>query len=63
LQGGFKDILAYHLEKQNDLFWDNNNGGFFAVEGGDQTLLLRMKEDYDGAEPCNNSVSALNLLR
>jgi len=50
-------------EKQNELFWDEKNGGFFAVEGGDVTLLLRMKEDYDGAEPCNNSVSALNLLR
>ncbi len=25
--------------------------------------LLRMKEDYDGAEPSPNSVSALNLLR
>lgn len=26
-------------------------------------MLLRMKEDYDGAEPSANSVSALNLFR
>jgi uncharacterized protein YyaL (SSP411 family) len=33
------------------------------VSGKDKTILLRMKEDYDGAEPSPNSVSALNLLR
>jgi len=50
-------------ESQNKLFWDSVNGAYFAVEAGDKNLVLRMKEDYDGAEPCNNSVAALNLLR
>jgi len=50
-------------EKQNELFWDSKNGGYFGVQANDSTLLLRMKEDYDGAEPSNNSVAAHNLLR
>ena len=29
----------------------------------DSSILLRLKEDYDGAEPSPNSISALNLLR
>jgi uncharacterized protein YyaL (SSP411 family) len=50
-------------EKQDALFWDAQSGGYFSVSGRDPNILLRMKEDYDGAEPSPNSVSALNLLR
>jgi uncharacterized protein YyaL (SSP411 family) len=50
-------------EKQNELFLDESEGGYFAVRANTQDLLLRMKEDYDGAEPCNNSVAVINLLR
>ncbi len=49
--------------KQNELFWDGEHGGFFTTDGSDATVLLRMKEDHDGAEPSPNSVAALNLLR
>ena len=45
------------------LFWDDQGSGYFSSPAGDPHLLLRMKEDYDGAEPSANSVSALNLLR
>jgi len=45
------------------LFWDDVSGGYFSSAEGDPHLLLRMKEEYDGAEPSANSVSALNLLR
>jgi uncharacterized protein YyaL (SSP411 family) len=58
--------LAWALElqkKQNDLFWDSTSHGFFSTTGHDPSVLLRMKEDYDGAEPSPNSVAALNLLR
>jgi hypothetical protein len=50
-------------ETQNRLFWDKNSSGFFDSSGEDETILLRTKEDYDGAEPSGNSIAALNLLR
>ncbi|MCF7732567.1 MAG: thioredoxin domain-containing protein [Akkermansiaceae bacterium] len=49
--------------KQDELFWDSEHGGYFASTGEDPNILLRSKEAYDGAEPSENSVSALNLLR
>jgi uncharacterized protein YyaL (SSP411 family) len=55
---------ALALQKQQDaLFWDEWGGGYFDTSGADETILLRMKEGYDGAEPSANSVAALNLLR
>jgi len=49
--------------RQNELFWDGRSGGYFTTTGKDADILLRSKEDYDGAEPSPNSVAALNLLR
>jgi uncharacterized protein YyaL (SSP411 family) len=55
---------AYHLQLQQDkLFLDAVNGGYYTTSGLDKTILIRMKEDQDGAEPSANSVSAMNLLR
>jgi uncharacterized protein YyaL (SSP411 family) len=48
--------------RQDDLFWDAQSGGWFSTTGRDPSVLLRMKEDYDGAEPTASSVSVLNLL-
>jgi uncharacterized protein YyaL (SSP411 family) len=48
--------------RQDDLFWDDGGGGWFSTTGRDPSVLLRMKEDYDGAEPAVSSVSVLNLL-
>lgn len=50
-------------KKQNSLFGDPEHGGYFSTTGKDPSVLLRMKEDYDGAEPSPNSIAALNLLR
>ena len=55
---------AVELQKKQDaLFLDPEHGGYFSTAADAKHLLLRMKEDYDGAEPSPNSVSALNLLR
>jgi uncharacterized protein YyaL (SSP411 family) len=48
--------------RQDELFWDEQGGGWFSTTGRDPSVLLRMKEDYDGAEPTASSVSVLNLL-
>jgi uncharacterized protein len=48
--------------RQDELFWDAEGGGWFSTTGADPSVLLRMKEDYDGAEPAPSSVAALNLL-
>jgi len=58
--------LQWALElqkKQDELFWDEKNGGYFSAGADDPHILIRMKEDYDGAEPSPNSIAALNLLR
>jgi uncharacterized protein YyaL (SSP411 family) len=56
--------LALKLtETQITLFEDTRNGGFFETSGQDKSLIMRIKSDYDGAEPSGNSVAALNLLR
>ena len=49
--------------RQDELFWDPQAGGYFSTCGQDAHILLRSKEDYDGAEPSPNSVAARNLLR
>jgi len=50
-------------ETQDRLFWDEKSGGYFSASAGDKSLVLRMKDENDGAEPSPSSISALNLLR
>ena len=47
---------------QDDRFWDTTEGGWFSTTGDDPTVLLRLKEEYDGAEPSAGAISVLNLL-
>ena len=49
-------------QRQDELFWDEADGGWFSTTGRDPSVLLRMKEDYDGAEPTASSISVLNLI-
>jgi uncharacterized protein YyaL (SSP411 family) len=44
-------------------FYDTENGGFWQSPAGTKDLILRVKEDYDGAEPSGNSVAILALLK
>jgi uncharacterized protein YyaL (SSP411 family) len=50
-------------ETQDRLFLDEKTGGYFTTSGKDASVLLRMKDDNDSAEPAASSVAALNLLR
>jgi uncharacterized protein YyaL (SSP411 family) len=55
---------AQQLQDTLDLhFWDEDHGGYFSTTDGDPAILLRLKEDYDGAEPAPTSVAVLNLCR
>jgi uncharacterized protein len=63
--GGDVQWLAWAKElqqRQDELFWDDVDGGWFSTTGNDPSVLLRAKEDHDGAEPSPTSVSALNLI-
>jgi uncharacterized protein len=44
-------------------FYDAENGGFWQSAADSTDLILRVKDDYDGAEPSGNSVTALSLLK
>ena len=56
--------LAMKLQQREDeLFRDAKQGGYFSASGSDANVLLRMKEADDTAEPSPNSITALNLLR
>ncbi|KAJ8730019.1 hypothetical protein PYW07_017057 [Mythimna separata] len=50
-------------QKQNELFWDTVNGGYYTCSTDDASVVLRLKEDQDGAEPSGNSVACHNLQR
>ncbi len=44
-------------------FYDSENGGFWQSAVDSKDLILRVKDDYDGAEPSGNSVAVLSLLK
>ena len=48
--------------RQDELFWDEQGGGWFSTTGQDPSVLLRLKEDYDGAEPSASAIGVANLL-
>ena len=49
-------------ERLDEQFADPVEGGWFSTTGEDASVLLRLKEQSDGAEPAATSVAALNLL-
>uniref|UniRef100_A0A914HXW8 DUF255 domain-containing protein n=1 Tax=Globodera rostochiensis TaxID=31243 RepID=A0A914HXW8_GLORO len=49
--------------KMDELFWDDSsNSGYFMSRAGDPSIIVRMQDEQDGAEPCTNSVAASNLI-
>ena len=53
------DVLQQELDAR---FWDEEAGGWFSTTGEDATVLLRLKDEYDGAEPSAGALASLNLL-
>ncbi len=51
------------MERAWGLFWDEEHGGFFFSGAGNEMLIARPKESWDGAIPSGNSVMAYNLSR
>jgi hypothetical protein len=50
-------------QSMNERFFDSEAGGFWQSAADATDLILRVKEDYDGAEPSGNSVAVLALLK
>ncbi|KAK6478405.1 spermatogenesis-associated protein 20 isoform X1 [Huso huso] len=63
LDAGWLEWAEALQDRQDQLFWDDQGSGYFSSETTDRSVLLRLKEDQDGAEPSANSVSVLSLLR
>jgi hypothetical protein len=56
--------LAWAIDlqrRQDELFWDANGGGWYSTTGADPSVLVRMRDEYDGAEPAASSVGVGNL--
>jgi len=49
-------------QKQIELLWDKDGGGFFFTTADHETLFVRNKPLADSATPAGNSVAADNLL-
>jgi uncharacterized protein YyaL (SSP411 family) len=47
---------------QDELFADPSGGGWYSSAGSDRSVIMRLKDDHDGAEPAASSMSVLNLL-
>ncbi|GLC40323.1 hypothetical protein PLESTM_001049200 [Pleodorina starrii] len=69
--GGGREWLEWAMQLQavqDALFWDPQSGGYFstadpASSDADPSIRIRIKDDYDGAEPTASSLAASNLLR
>ncbi|MBI3678850.1 MAG: thioredoxin domain-containing protein [Acidobacteria bacterium] len=63
------DFEVAHLKQAERLtrkmleLFEDPDGGFYSTATDEEALLMRLKDDYDGAEPSGNSIAILNLLR
>jgi uncharacterized protein YyaL (SSP411 family) len=56
-------VWARTLQQRLDaLFWDPVDGGWFSTTGQDPSVLVRLKDDYDGAEPSASSIAVVNAI-
>lgn len=63
--GGEPADLAWaeQLQERQDALFGDEKPGWFSSGTSDASILLRLKEDHDGAEPSVTSYSTLNLIR
>jgi hypothetical protein len=57
------DLAITLAEAMIARFYDPENGGFWQSAADRSDLILRVKDDYDGAEPSGNSAATLALLK
>lgn len=60
---GYLDTAAKLARTGLARFEDRQDGGFFSTAAGAPDVLLRIKDDYDGAEPSGNSIATDVMLR
>jgi hypothetical protein len=63
LEPGHLNFAIELADAMLEKFYDSENGGFWQSAAGSKDLILRVKDDYDGAEPSGNSVAVLSLLK
>jgi uncharacterized protein YyaL (SSP411 family) len=59
----YLELAVQLVRRMCELFEDDQAGGFFSSRPDANDLLLRMKDEYDGAEPSGNSIATDVLLR
>ncbi|HXI50664.1 MAG TPA: thioredoxin domain-containing protein [Candidatus Saccharimonadales bacterium] len=63
LEAGHLEFAIALADAMLAKFYDPAEGGFWQSAGQANDLILRIKEDYDGAEPSGNAVATLALLK
>ena len=56
-------LWALELAEVQERIFGDLAGGYFTAGAGDASLLMRMKDTYDGALPAANSIALSNLVR
>ncbi|MDH3718176.1 MAG: thioredoxin domain-containing protein [Planctomycetota bacterium] len=56
------DAAVQLTDKQIELFWDDEAGGFFYTSDDHETLIARAVKQTDSVLPSGNAVSAANLV-
>jgi len=66
-EAGFDQKYLDEAQKLNaefgELFWDEEDGGYYLSAADSEELLVRVKDGNEGPYPSSNSVAMLNLLR
>jgi len=60
--GEWLDWALALQRRQDERFLDEQGSAWYSTTGADPSILLRLREDYDGAEPSATAVTVRNLL-